>query len=135
VRPEQRPDARDELGQLERLRHVVVGAELKADDDVDRVAARRQHQHGHAARAPDLPADLEPVELRQHHVEDDKVVRLAPKAREPVPPVRRRLDRQAGLPQPERGDLPNRGVVLDEDHALAHGATLGRFGSSFVSGA
>ena len=37
--PQRRTNARDELRQLERLGHVVVGAELEADhDDVDRVA-------------------------------------------------------------------------------------------------
>src|SRR5712691_7027434 len=39
-----RPHARDKLPRVERLRHVVVGADLEPDDLVDVFVARRQHQ-------------------------------------------------------------------------------------------
>ena len=70
------PDAGDELGDLERLLDVVVGAGLEADDDIDRVGARGQH-HDRDRRGPaDRPADLEAVEARQHDVEEHEVERL-----------------------------------------------------------
>ena len=46
--PQHRADARQQLAQLERLDHVVVGTDLEADDPVDRVAHRRDHDHRHA---------------------------------------------------------------------------------------
>ena len=45
-----RAHARDELARVERLRHVVVGADLEPDDLVDVLVARRQHQHRQVAR-------------------------------------------------------------------------------------
>jgi hypothetical protein len=77
---------------------VVVGTELEADDDVDRVTSRREHQDRHEARAPDLPADLEPIEFRKHDVEDDEVIWLSAEAHQTFPPVCRRLDAQARPP-------------------------------------
>src|SRR5687768_11872692 len=54
---------RDELGQLEWLRHVVVGAELEAHDDVDGLAFRREHDDWDSALGPNLSADLVAVEV------------------------------------------------------------------------
>ena len=113
-------DAGDELLHLEGLRHVVVGAELEADDDVEGVGAGRQHQDRHPAAVPDLPADLEPVELREHHVEHDEVVGLGAEAHERLASVGRRLDAEIRPPQPERDDLADRRVVLHHEHSLVH---------------
>ena len=71
VPAEQRANASDQLARGERLREVIVGTELEANDLVDLGVARRQHQDRHVTLAPDPPADLEPVNVRQHHVEDD----------------------------------------------------------------
>src|SRR5581483_9217803 len=48
-----RPDARDELPRVERLRQVVVGADLETDDLVDVLVARGQHQDRHVRVLPD----------------------------------------------------------------------------------
>ena len=117
-------DPRHELGQLERLRDVVVGAELEPDDHVVLLAARGQHEIGTVALAPDLPADLEAVERRQHHVEHDEVERApagSGRARRARP---RRGDAEPGLLEPEGRDLADRGVVLDEQDVLVHGRSL-----------
>ncbi len=37
--------AREQLARIERLRQIVVGAEIEPDDAIDVVAARREHQH------------------------------------------------------------------------------------------
>ena len=72
--PEHGTDTRHELARLERLRHVVVGADLEAGDAVDQVVARGQHHHRRgAARGPELAQDLEPGSTWKHHVEDDQV--------------------------------------------------------------
>src|SRR5947208_921307 len=82
---QERLDAAHELAKAERLRHVVVCAELEADDLVDLVVARRQHEHGCLRPSGAQPAqDLEPVDAGQPDVEDDEVGRLVDREVEPV---------------------------------------------------
>src|SRR5438477_34413 len=64
--------ARDELTRAERLRHVIVGAELEAEDAVDLAVARGQHDDRDLAGRAQTAADLEAVHSGEHHVEDDK---------------------------------------------------------------
>ena len=59
-----RADARDHLGGAERLDHVVVGAQLEADDPVRLGAARGEHDDRDRRLAPQLAADLAPVAVR-----------------------------------------------------------------------
>ncbi len=68
-----RTDARDELAGRERLDDVVVGAELEADDPVDLLAASGQHDDRHVRGLAHLPAEVPPVTVGQHHVEQDHV--------------------------------------------------------------
>ena len=74
--PHDRPQAREQLGERERLRQVVVGAGVEAADPVaDRVAGgEHQHRHPHLALAQ-AAQGRETVDGRQHHVEQDGVVR------------------------------------------------------------
>src|SRR5204862_1274500 len=67
-----RLDARDELARVERLRHVVVGADLEADDLVDVLVPRGQHQDRDIRLLTDAAADLDPVDVREHEIEDDQ---------------------------------------------------------------
>jgi len=48
-------------------------SKLQADDRVDVIAPRGEHQHRRVTTAPDLPADLEAIDLRQHQVEDHQI--------------------------------------------------------------
>src|SRR2546423_7929173 len=92
---QQRADPGDELLQGERLRHVVVGARIEPGHPVLDLVAGRQHQHGHTVSRPaQTPADLEPVDDRHQHVEDDGVrLRLAvSQARQRLAAVGRQLD-------------------------------------------
>ena len=116
-----RPDARNELGQLERLADVVVGPGLQADHDVERVAARGQHDDRDRRFAADLAGDLQAVEAGEHHVEQDEVGPLRPESRQPVAAVGRGDDAEAGPAQAERRDLADRRVVLDQQDASVHG--------------
>jgi hypothetical protein len=113
-------DPCDELRQLERLRDVVVSAELESDDDVVELAARGEHDDRHTALAADLAADLEAVERRQHHIEDDEVECALPEAEERVPSVAAGGDAVPGLFEPERRDLADGRVVFDEKDVLVH---------------
>ena len=76
---QQRLDARQQLARLEGLGQVVVGAQLEADDAVDGLAARGEHQQRQAARAgvgAQLAREVEAVAVGQHEVEHQRVVRL-----------------------------------------------------------
>ncbi len=70
-------------------------------------------------------AHLEPVELGEHHVEDDRGERALAEAGEPVAAVGGGRDLEAGLLEPERGHLANRRIVLDQQHALVHRRSVG----------
>src|SRR5919106_1767045 len=109
-----------ELGHLEGLRHVVVRAQLEADDDVDRVALRREDHDRHPAVLADLAAYLVAVERRQHEVEDDEVERLLAEVEQGRAAVAGGRHAEAGVAQAQLGDLPDGGVVLDEEHAFVH---------------
>src|SRR5215204_1398108 len=67
-----RLDPRNELPRVERLREVVVRADLEADDLVDVFVTRRQHQDRDVRLLPDAAADLDTIAVRKHEVEDDQ---------------------------------------------------------------
>ena len=115
-------DARQQLARLEGLGQVVVGAELEADDAVGVLAERAEHDHRHARRR-EPPAEREAVLARQHQVEHDE---RRPLRRE------RAIHRHAvaGLGDPEAvlreeraGQLPDLGVVVDDQDQIARGRT------------
>src|SRR5690606_1873243 len=74
---EQRPDAGGQLLGCEGLGEVVVGARLETRDHVVGVGACGDHDDRDIGRAPDRPAHLEPVDARQHDVDQHDVARLA----------------------------------------------------------
>src|SRR5436190_1654002 len=75
--PEDGLDAAAQLAHGARLDDVVVGAELQAQHTVgDFLRLRREHDDRHRALRTNAPADLEAVELRQHHVEHHQIERL-----------------------------------------------------------
>ena len=57
--PQDRLDPGDQGARVERLGHVVVGAQLEPDDRVDVVGPGGQHQDRRLAAPPDLAADVE----------------------------------------------------------------------------
>src|SRR6188768_665168 len=66
---EQRAHAAAELPDRERLRDVVVRAELEPEHLVELVVARGEHDDRHRALAAETTAHLESVDLREHDVE------------------------------------------------------------------
>ena len=56
--PKYRSNTSDEFTRGERLRDVVVSAELEADDLVDLAVSRGQHDDGHVASLAQPPADF-----------------------------------------------------------------------------
>src|SRR2546430_5842359 len=105
-----------ELANRERLRDVVVGAELETEHLVELVVARGQHDDRHGARGPEPLADLEAVELRQHHVEHDQVDVLALEAFECLLAVTRLQHTKAVAFEGIGEELLNRVLVVDEQN-------------------
>ena len=128
--PMQRPDAGQELVELERLRQVIVGPGIEpADHVLDRVP-RREHQDRRVpAFPPQLGRDLEPVLLREHDVEQDDVVLVDVGQHGALVPVGGDVHHVALFLQPlldEPGDLP---VVLHDENlheAQSTGGSLNR---------
>ena len=112
-------DPRQQLHHLERLGDVVVGAELQADDLVDDLAARGQHDHRRLDAAPaQLAHDVEAAEPRQHDVEEDEIERLAGRALEAALAVAAALDAVSLAGEAIGQRHHQAGLVFDEEQAL-----------------
>src|SRR3954471_6163531 len=109
---------RHELARIEGLREVVVGADLEARDLVEVVVARRQHQHGQRARLADPPADLDPVEVGQHQVEDDERGSVDADEGQRLSAARGHLHGEAVLAEIGGDERGNRLLVLDDENLL-----------------
>ena len=115
--PQRGLHARAELAHRERLGDVVVGAELEPEDLVDLLGLGGEHDDRDRRARAQAPADLEPVDLRQHHVEHDEVERLLGEARERLAAVGRLHDLVAVLAQREGEQRLDRLLVVDEQDA------------------
>ena len=62
-----------QLAHAERLGHVVVRADLQAEDPVHLLGAGGQHDDRHQVVLAELPADCQPVQVGQHPVKDHQV--------------------------------------------------------------
>src|SRR5205807_477028 len=70
---EHRPNARQQLAELERFDDVVVGAELETLDTIRRLVARAEDDDPARPVAGERTAELPPVHSRHHQVEHDEV--------------------------------------------------------------
>jgi hypothetical protein len=118
--PDDRPDPGGQLPEAERLRHVVVGAELEADDLVELAVLGRQHDDRRIRLGPDRPADLDARQLGQHQVEQDKVRAFGPKPGDRGGAVGRRHDSVPLALQRLRERLAQRRLVLDDQDGACH---------------
>src|SRR5438128_10371491 len=75
---QQRPHSRDDFTNRERLRKVVIGAEVQTFNSFVYIPARgeKEHRRIHALSAH-LAQDTEPVASWQHDVEYDRIVCLS----------------------------------------------------------
>src|SRR5437763_15146395 len=75
---QQRPHPRDNFIDRERLRQVVIGAEVQAFNSCAYIPARGEKEHWRIhALSPHLTQDTEPFASWQHNVEHDRVVCLS----------------------------------------------------------
>src|SRR5262249_34865381 len=119
---QQRPDAGEQLVEVERLDHVVVRAGVEPGDAVlDRVA-RGQHQDRYVGGAGAQPtADLDAVEPGQHHVEHDQVGQPIARRGERVRSVLGGLDLVALEAEPPSEHRQDPRVVVDDEQARPRG--------------
>jgi hypothetical protein len=121
--PQQRAHARDELARAERLRHVVVRAELEPGDALRFLAARRQHDHGNRRSGGILAQRLtheQAVHPRQHQIEQHQRRRRRLDLRERCGPRRCHVDGMSRFLQVVRDQIRDVLVVFD-DEDVGHG--------------
>ena len=116
--PGQRAHARHELGERERLRHVVVGAERQAVDEVVDSRGCREHQEAAVGlfRAQ-RPADVVAVHGGQVAVEHDDVIGRQTRLVERAGAVVRDVDGHALTPKPAGDRVCDPAFVLGQEHA------------------
>lgn len=85
--PQHGTDAGHQLARTVRLGHVVVRAELQAEQYVVLRGAGGQHENGNVIVLPQHPAHPEAVDHREHQVQDDEVRTVAPSLVESRPSV------------------------------------------------
>ena len=121
---EQALDPRQQLGRVERLDQVVVGAGAQPADLLLDLALGRQHDDRDVARAallrPDLRRDLVAVELGQVDVEQDQVGRLRAPQPEPFGAVTRDDDLVALLLERVLQETLDIRVVVDDEDLGRH---------------
>src|SRR5262245_61651231 len=108
---------RQKLGEGEGLGDIVVATGLKAVDPIIDAAERRQKQHRYLlADAAQRPHEVEPVDTREHAVDDDDVVVLGGRLKQAVPAIGEVVDRVTFLGQ-SLADVRRRVHVVfnDED--------------------
>jgi len=97
---------------------VVVRADAKAEEFVDFLRARREHDDRGLRPLPDAPADLEPVDAGQHDVENHEV-RLEPvELLQRAVPVVRGPREVSVAAQVSLDDLRHHAFVLDNEDAV-----------------
>ena len=119
--PRQHLDPRQQLDEGEGLGEVIVAAGAQPLHAVVDLAQRRQQQHRHrAARGAQGAQHGQPVDLRQHAVEHQRVVGLGGGEEQAVLAVVRDVDHVPGLAQALGDETGHVGVVLDDQDA--HGS-------------
>jgi hypothetical protein len=116
------------LADRERLRDVVVGAELEAEHLVELLAARGQHDDRDVALTAKSLADLEPVEAGKHDVEHDEVDVVLLELPERLFAVARLDDRVAVPLERIRQKRLDRLLVVDEQDGRGAGHRKGLAG-------
>jgi len=130
--PQQESHALDEQAGIHALLGEVAGTGGIGVADGGQVVATRQHQDWHELAAgllADLPAGLDPGELRHHHVEHDTVGLYRGKLLHGFLAVRRRMHEESRARERSLGEHQVRRIVVgDQDGrhlgGLVHGSCV-----------
>jgi len=116
--PDERLQTRQQFCKRERLRQVVVAARLQAFDAIVDSTARAQNQYRreHAART-DAVDQSQPIETRQHHVDNGGIVAALQGKLDALFTIPRDVDRMAGFGQSLAHEVGNRRIVFDHEHS------------------
>ena len=121
----ERPHARQQLGQRERLDQVVIGAAIQSPNAIFDGVAGGQHQH---RRLDPLfaqrPTHLEAIDVGQHHIEHDHVIVGGAGPHQRVAPAVHGVGRDRVGGQPATQHRAQLDVVLY--HQCAHSSTDSR---------
>ena len=66
-----RADARHHLARREGFDDIIIRADVQAEDAVGVLVSGSNHQDGRGAHLPDAAAYLQPVDARQHDIQQD----------------------------------------------------------------
>lgn len=112
------PHPGHELAVAHRLGQVVVRPQLEAQHAIDLRAPRGDDDDGDVPiGAPQEAADLEPVESRQHQVENDQVEALGPGGLERAAPVVLHAHAVTLILEVKARQPGQVGIVLDDEEA------------------
>ena len=110
---------------MERLGEVIVGAEVGAVDLVHGGVACSEHHDRHpTAAAPQLLQYPDPVEVGQHHVEDDHIRTGSARRLNSRGAIVDAQDLETAVLQLHRYQLGYVAVVLDDKHARSRSHRL-----------
>ena len=114
---QQRTHPGRELGEVERLREVVVRARVEPTHRVDDLVPGREHEHRrHVALFAHLPAHIGAVTVGKAEIEDHRVVRHGRDRMACIECRGDEVDRVAFLGQPAHDDRAERPVILHHEH-------------------
>jgi hypothetical protein len=103
------------VSSTEGLRHVVVAAERQpADAILGPVASRQEQDRDALALVAEPPGDVEPVPVREHHVQDDQVGTERRDGVHRLAPGVGHVDVEAFVPERRRQEVGD--VLLVVDH-------------------
>ena len=111
-------DSRDQLVAVERLGHIIVGAEAqRADLRIHLTDARQDQDRGRDLGRPNLLQHVIAVHVGQVQVEKDDVVIVQLGEIEALFAQVRRVDVEAFRPEHQLDALGRRRLVFDQQHA------------------
>src|SRR5262249_37933550 len=116
--PRQRPQAREELIHGERLGEIVVGSSVETVYPVVEPIPGREHQEGSPASTRAVSAaDLEPIDIGEPDIENDKIVRIDGKQSERGRTRLGPIDCPRSLTESPAEKIGQLGLVLDDQDA------------------
>ena len=112
--PQNSLDPSEQLSAAEGLSDVVVCTQLQAEHLVDLVSLGREHDDRHLALRAQAPANLDPVDLRQHAIEHDHIIAIRRRLQQAITPIGRHFHDMACLTQAFGDMASNVEVVFDQ---------------------
>ena len=126
--PQDGPDPRHQLARVEGLGHVIVSADLQANDLVQVIVAGGQHQDGRVSLLGlQAAANLQPIQARQHDIQNHQAGLQAAGGCQGSQPIADRFDAETFPLQVKAGQLDDIWLIVHQQDQLAgHRPGVGR---------